>query len=45
MTNKSNREVAGENTPTFPSRWRGKFRAADRKNEPKYEDLAKKCIE
>ncbi len=38
------REVAGEHTPSFASRWRGKFAAAER-NDPRYDALAKKCLQ
>ena len=44
MTKKSHREVAEENTPTFASRWRGKFRAADREGDPRYDALANKYL-
>ena len=36
------REMAGEATPSFSARWRGKFRAAEREGDPRYEALAKK---
>ena len=32
-------------SPSFSSRWRGKFRAAERKNDPRYDALAKKYLE
>ena len=31
--------------PTFASRWRGKFRAAGRGDEPRYDALAKKYLQ
>ena len=45
MTRKSQVEVTGKNTPTFASRWRGKFRAADREGDPRYDALAKKYLQ
>ena len=37
------REVAGEDTPSFASRWRGRFRAAGRQG-PRYDALARKYL-
>ena len=39
------REIAKaeENTPSFASRWRGEFRAAER-NSPRYDALANKYL-
>ena len=37
------REVAGEDTPSFASRWRGRFRAAGRQ-DPRYDALARKYL-
>ena len=45
LIEKSLREIAGENTPTFSSRWRGKFRAADRVDDPRYDALARKYLQ
>ena len=45
LIEKSLREMAGENTLTFASRWRGKFRAADREGDPRYDALAKKYLQ
>ncbi len=39
------REVAGEHAPSFASRWRGEFQAADRGNDPRYDALARKYLE
>ncbi len=39
------RQVAGEHTPSFASRWRGKFRAAGRNDDPRYDALAKKYLQ
>ena len=38
------RELAGQETPTFADKWRGKFQAAERENEPRYNALANKCL-
>ena len=43
LIEQSLRAVAGEDTPTFASRWRGRLRAA-RRDEPRYEALAKKYL-
>ena len=45
MDKKPLRETAKENTPSFASRWRGKFRPADRKGDPRYDALAKKYLQ
>ena len=37
------REVAGEDTPSFASRWRGRFRAAGHQ-DPRYDALARKYL-
>ena len=37
--------MAGENPGSFASRWRGKFRAADRTNEPRYDALTRKYLQ
>ena len=42
---KSLEEVAGEARPSFASRWRGKFRAAEREGDPRYDALAKKYLQ
>ena len=42
LIEQSLRGVAGDHTPSFASRWRGKFRAAERKDDPRYDALAKK---
>ena len=44
LVEQSLREMAGENTPSFSSRWRGKFRAAEREGDPRYEALARKYL-
>ena len=44
LIEKSLRELAGENTPSFASRWRGKFQAADHEGDPRYDALAKKYL-
>ena len=45
LIEQSLREMAGEGTPTFASRWRGKFRSADRKGDPRYDALAGKYLQ
>ncbi|MCY3939207.1 MAG: DUF6364 family protein [Chloroflexi bacterium] len=37
------REVAGDGSPSFASRWRGKFRPAER-DDPRYYTLAEKYL-
>ncbi len=37
------REIAAEDTPSFSSRWRGRFEAV-RRNEGRYEALARKYL-
>lgn len=37
------RDLAGDDTPSFASRWRGRFRAADR-SDPRYHALARKYL-
>ena len=37
------RELAGEDTPSFATRWRGRFVAA-RRNDGRYESLARKYV-
>ena len=37
-------EMTGENTQSFASRWRGKFRAAER-DDARYEALVKKYLQ
>lgn len=38
------RELAEEDTPSFATRWRGKFQAAERENDARYDALAKKYL-
>ena len=45
LIEQSLREVAGEDAPSFASRWRGKFRTADREDDPRYSALARKYLE
>ncbi len=45
LIEQSLREMAGEDTPSFSSRWRGKFQAAERDDDPRYAALAKKYLE
>ena len=45
LVEQSLREVAGEHTPSFASRWRGKFQAADQEDDPRYSALARKYLE
>ena len=43
LIEQSLREVAGEETAPFSSRWRGRFRAAER-DDPRYDALAEKYL-
>ena len=43
LIEQSLRELAGEHTPSFASRWRGRFQAAER-DDPRYDALAKKYL-
>ena len=45
LVEQSLREMAGEDSPSFSSRWRGRFRAAERGDDPRYEALAKKYLQ
>ena len=45
LVEQSLREMAGESTPSFASRWRGKFRAAKREGDPRYNALARKYLQ
>ena len=45
LIEQSLREMAGEDAPSFSSRWRGKFQAAERDDDPRYAALAKKYLE
>ena len=44
LVEQSLREMTGANAPSFASRWRGKFRAAEREGDPRYETLARKYL-
>jgi post-segregation antitoxin (ccd killing protein) len=44
LIEQSLREVAGGHAPSFASRWRGTFRAAER-DDPRYDALAKKYLQ
>ena len=44
LVEQSLRDMADENTDSFASRWRGKFRAAERKDDPRYDALAEKYL-
>ena len=44
LIERSLREDAGEDAPSFASRWRGKFRAAER-DDLRYDALAKKYLQ
>ena len=37
------KEVAGEDSPSFATRWRGRFKPADRRG-PRYDALARKYL-
>ena len=43
LIEQSLREVAGEDKPSFASRWRGRLQAADR-DDPRYDALARKYL-
>ena len=45
LVEQSLREMTRESTPSFASRWRGKFRAAEREDDPRYDVLAKKYLQ
>lgn len=45
LIEQSLREMAGEDAPSFSSRWRGKFQAAERADDPRYAALAKKYLQ
>ncbi len=44
LVEQSLREMAGEYEPSFSERWRGKFRAAERDDDPRYDALADKYL-
>lgn len=44
LIEQSLREMAGEDSPSFSARWRGKFQAAERDDNPRYAALAKKHL-
>lgn len=44
LIEQSLREMAGEDTPSFASRWRGRFQPAER-DDPRYDALAKKYLQ
>ena len=44
LVEQSLREMAGEYSTTFSSRWRGRFRAAEREDDPRYDRLAEKYL-
>ena len=45
LVEQSLREVAGDHVPSFASRWRGRFRAAERDDDPRYAALARKYLQ
>ena len=45
LIEQSLREIAGDYAPSLASRWRGKFQAADREDDPRYSALARKYLE
>ena len=45
LIEQSLREMAGGNSPSFSERWRGKFQAAERSDDPRYAALAKKYLQ
>ncbi len=38
------RDMAEEETPAFATKWRGKFRAAELKDDPRYDAMANKYL-
>ena len=44
LIEQSLRELAGEDSPSFSERWRGKFQAAERDDDPRYAALAEKYL-
>ena len=44
LVEQSLREMTRGETPSFSSRWRGKFQAAQRDGDPRHEALAKKYL-
>ena len=45
LVEQSLKAITKEEAPSFSTRWRGKFRASQRKNDPRYEALAKKYLQ
>ena len=45
LIEQSLREMAGEDSPSFSARWRGRLQAAEREDDPRYAALAKKYLE
>ena len=45
LVEQSLRQMTKGETPSFSTRWRGKFRAAQRKDDPRYDALAKKYLQ
>ncbi len=45
LIEQSLREVAGDPAPSFSSRWRGKFRPAEREGDSRYDALAEKYLQ
>ena len=45
LVERSLREIVGKDFPTFSERWLGKFKPADRKNDPRYDALARKYLQ
>ncbi len=44
LVEQSLKEMAGEYSTTFSSRWRGRFQAAEREGDPRYDRLAEKYL-
>lgn len=45
LIEQSLRQVTAGDAQSFASRWRGKFRAAEREGDPRYDALARKYLE
>ena len=44
LVEQSLRAMTAEATPSFSARWRGRFRAAQREGDPRYDALARKHL-
>lgn len=44
LVEQSLREIVREDASSFSARWRGRFRAAERERDPRYQALARKYL-